>query len=292
MRPQLAILFLTALLPFLCVDASQVAQVDNRLEVYFDYDAWDDLWTEIVSLLNPANIAEKIQKALFVSNLLGMPSMANADGIQVSPNSLDLAPEFLQRSLETLFSEETGTLSRFFETVINGTVALRVALHDLLELTSADSVLSSDAPLAPVLGTVATFVAIVRDDFRARFTLPAMAPGHAKREKHVSDALEYLQQLAIRPAKSHGEVIERHLARAKPLLHNVGVLIGDVAELYPEAIEAVLSVGAVLWPEAVLVRSLVILYCFGPYVLGKDVIGGWLVSETSRIWQMQVVLRS
>ncbi|KAF8131026.1 hypothetical protein EV363DRAFT_192798 [Boletus edulis] len=224
-----------------------------------------------------------------------MPSMANADSIQVS---LDLAPEFLQRGLENIFSEETGTLSRFFETVINGTVALRVALHDLLELASADSVLSSDAPLAPVLDTVATFVAIVRDDFRARFPLPAMAPGHAKREKHVSDALEYLQQFAIRPTKNHGieqEVIERHLAGAKPLLHNVGVLIGDVAELYPEAIEALLSVGAVLWPEAVLVRSLVILYCFGPYVLGKDVIGGWLfkqVSETSRIWQMQVVLRS
>jgi hypothetical protein len=45
---------------------------------------------------------------------------------------------------------------------------------------------------------------------------------------------------------------------------------GDVAELYPAAIEAlVLNVSAVLLPEAVFLRSLVILYCFGPYVLGK-----------------------
>lgn len=45
---------------------------------------------------------------------------------------------------------------------------------------------------------------------------------------------------------------------------------GDVAELYPAAIEAViLNLSAVLLPEAVFLRSLVILYCFGPYVLGK-----------------------
>ncbi|KAF8438620.1 hypothetical protein L210DRAFT_3646877 [Boletus edulis BED1] len=132
--------------------------------------------------------------------------MANADSIQVSPNSLDLALEFLQRGLEKIFFEETGTLGRFFETVINGTVALRVALHDLLELASADSVLSSDAPLAPVLDTVAMFVAMCA-------TVTTFGQGsHSLRwpqatqsgEKHVSDALEYLQQLAIRPTRNHG----------------------------------------------------------------------------------------
>ncbi|KAF8130344.1 hypothetical protein EV363DRAFT_1417424 [Boletus edulis] len=221
----------------------------SRGNTLFDYDACDDLWTEIASFLDPANIAEKIQLSKY------------------RPNSLDLALEFLQRGLEKIFFEETGTLGRFFETVINGTVALRLA--------SADSVLSSDAPLAPVLDTVAMFVAMCA-------TVTTFGQGsHSLRwpqatqsgEKHVSDALEYLQQLAIRPTRNHG--IEQKVL-------NPSFITWE----FKLAIEALLSVGAVLWLEAVLVQSLVILYCFGSYVLGKDVI------ETSTIWQMQVVLRS
>lgn len=99
--------------------------------------------------------------------------------------------------------------------------------------------------------------------------------------KRVSVALERLQRLVIHLARDHEieqEVIERHLARVKPFLHDLGVLVGevdlrrcgvirldvlirctyragDVAELYPVAIEAlVLNISAVLLPEALFLR--------------------------------------
>lgn len=65
---------------------------------------------------------------------------------------------------------------------------------------------------------------------------------------------------------------------------------GDVAELYPAAIEAlVLNLSALLLPEAVFLRSLVILYCFGPYVLGKGEPLTWAKSWGSCLLDLRVV---
>jgi hypothetical protein len=161
--------------------------------------------------------------------------MANADKVRpearVSPNSPDSGPELLQRSLKTFFSEETGKIIRSFETVINSPVALSLgmAVHDVLEFVSSDSVPSNNAPFTQLLKKVATSVAIARDDVRAKLPLPATAPGHAERAKHVSEVLKHLQQLVIRLTRNHEieqEVVERHLACVNPFLHDVGVLIG------------------------------------------------------------------
>ena len=86
--------------------------------------------------------------------------------------------------------------------------------------------------------------------------------------------------------------------------------IGDVAELYPSAVEAfVLNVSAIILPEAVFLRSLVILYCCGPYALGQgephqsakggtclfslgaiaDAIGGWLLKHVSEVLKATIV---
>ncbi|KAG8218204.1 hypothetical protein J3R82DRAFT_3765 [Butyriboletus roseoflavus] len=246
-------------------------------------------WTGFVSLLNLASIVERIQEASFVKSSNDIPLMANSDEdqseAQASSGFSDSGPEPLQRSLEAILSEETGKFIWSFGTMISSTMALGMVVHDVLESASSDSVPSSNALFTPPLKQVALLIAIVYDDFRAKFPLPVTAPGHAARVKRVSKVLGRLQQLVVRLARDYEieqEVIERHLARVKPLLHDVGVLIGDVAELYPGAIEALV----VLLPEAMFLRSLVILYCSGPYVFGKDAISGWLlkhVSETLRV---------
>lgn len=103
-----------------------------------------------------------------------------------------------------------------------------MAFQDILESASSEIVPSDTFAL--LLKQLATFVAIARDYVLARFPLPAMAPGHAKREIDVSGAIERLQQLVIRVARNYNpeqEVVERHLARVKPFLHDVGVLIGE-----------------------------------------------------------------
>ena len=170
----------------------------------------------------------------FISNLFNISLAAIADKAQpesqASPNTPESEPEFLQRSLEVLFSEETGRIIRSFETVINSTVALGTAFNDALESASSDSVSSDNTSFSPLLKKVATFVATARDDLRARFPLPATAPGHAEREKHVSAALEHLQQFVTRLARNHKieqEAVERHLTHVTPLLHDMGVLIGE-----------------------------------------------------------------
>lgn len=158
--------------------------------------------------------------------------MVQSDNVQsetqTSSNSPD--PELFQQTLEALLSEETGKIMRSFETVVNSTIALGAAFHDVLESASSDSVPSSNAPFMQLLQKVAKLIVIARDDVRARFPFPATASGHAERVKSVSEALERLQRLVIRLAKNHEieqKVIERHLARAKPVLHDVGVLIGE-----------------------------------------------------------------
>ena len=232
---------------------------------------------------------------MFIESIHGIPLKANSDEFQpearVSPNFPGDEPEPLQRNLEALLFEETGKVIQSFQTMISSIVALGMLLREVFESASSENVPSSNAPFTPLLKQVAKLIAIARDDFRAKFPLPATAPGHATRVKHVSEALEHLQQLVVRLARDYEieqEVIERHLARVEPLLRDVGVLIGkvdprrctrrfdsvycagDVAELYPGAIEVlVLNISAVLLPEAVFLRSLVILYCSGPYVLGK-----------------------
>jgi len=127
-------------------------------------------------------------------------------------------------------SEETGKITRSFETVINSTVALGMAFNDVLRSASSDGGPLNNTSLAPVLKNLAAFVAVARDDFRARLPLPATAPGHAERVIYVSWALEQLQHVVIRRARDNEigqEVIEHYLARVNPFLHDVGVLIGE-----------------------------------------------------------------
>ena len=221
--------------------------------------------------------------------------MVNSRNIRSEAQALPISPdggsELLPKGLEALLSEETETIIGSFETMLSSSTSLGVAFHDVLEFASSDS----NAPFTPLLKPLAMLVSTALDDFRAQFLLPATAPGHATRVKNVSEALERLRRHLVRLARDHEieqEVIERHLARSIPFLRDIGVLIGennlwrsgvieldgsdagycagDVAELYPAAIEAlVLNLSAVLLPEAVFLRSLVIMYCLGPYVLGR-----------------------
>lgn len=140
---------------------------------------------------------------------------------------MDGGPE---QTLETLFSEEAGKIMRSFETMIDSTIALGMALYDVLDSTSSNNPHSSDAPPNSLPKNVAKLVVAARDDFRARFPFPATAPGHAARVKSVSEALGHLQRLFIRLARHQGVeqgVIEHYLTRVNPLLHDVGVLIGE-----------------------------------------------------------------
>ena len=114
--------------------------------------------------------------------------------------------------------------------MINSTVALGMAFHDVLESPSSDSLPANIAPLYPLLKGMVKLLAIARDDIQAKFPLPSTAPGHAERAKHVFEVLERLQRLVVRLAKDHEikpEVVERHLTRVKPFLHDMGVLIGE-----------------------------------------------------------------
>lgn len=169
-------------------------------------------------------------------SLLSIPLTESARRVRphapapTSPNSLDSTPGLHLRSLETIFSEEIGKIIRSIETAINSTVTLGTVLNDIIESGSSDSLPLENAPYAPLLKKVATYVATARDDFRTRFPLPATAPGHAKRAEYVAKAMERIQRLVIRLARKNGieqEVMERYLTRLKPFLHEVGVLVGE-----------------------------------------------------------------
>ncbi|KIJ08010.1 hypothetical protein PAXINDRAFT_18822 [Paxillus involutus ATCC 200175] len=85
--------------------------------------------------------------------------------------------------------------------------------------------------------------------------------------------------------------MESHLAVLRPYIEELLVLVGDVAELHPTVLEAdVLNPNAVLLPEAMFIRSLVILYCFGPYVLGKHAIGGWVFRQALEVLKARAII--
>ncbi|KAF8844776.1 hypothetical protein BDN67DRAFT_877947, partial [Paxillus ammoniavirescens] len=109
----------------------------------------------------------------------------------------------------------------------------------------------------------------VLDDFVANLRMPASAPGHVERVRSVSESVEQAQQLILLVGETYGVkqgVMEPHLAVVRSYIEELWILVGDVAEIYPTVIEAVvLNLSAVLLPEAMFIRSLVILYCFGPY---------------------------
>ncbi|KIJ11461.1 hypothetical protein PAXINDRAFT_15673 [Paxillus involutus ATCC 200175] len=139
----------------------------------------------------------------------------------------------------------------------------------------------------------------------------ASAPGHAERVRSVSQSVELAQQLILFLGETYGVkqgVMESHLAVLRPYIEELLVLVGDVAELHPTVLEAdVLNPNAVLLPEAMFIRSLVILYCFGPYVLGKhesswvllerrandaiaDAIGGWVFKRALEVLKARAII--
>lgn len=190
--------------------------------------------------------------------------------------------------------EETSKITHSVETLIDSTVALGTALNDILLSGSLDGAAPLNNPLlTPLLKEIAKIVAIAQEEFRTKFPLPSTAPGHTQRTKRVSEVLEHLQRVVVHLASDQGmelEAIERHLARIEPFIHSALVLVGesdcwccvlvqlsdlvachlgDVAELYPAAVQAlVLSLSAVLLPET-MVLPMFMLYSLGPHVLGE-----------------------
>ncbi|KAF9224488.1 hypothetical protein BS17DRAFT_76945 [Gyrodon lividus] len=165
------------------------------------------------------------------------------------------------------------------------TTALDTTLRSIFE--SSDDTTGGNAQLHALSKKIVARMTSALDDLLAKFPVPASAPGHVERVRSVLEFVEQGQQWTVRLGKTYGVeqgVLEPHLATLRPYVHELGVLIGDVAELYPTAIEAlVLNLSAVLLPEAIFIRSLVILYCFGPYVLGKDAISGWVFKQISEV---------
>ncbi|KIJ05162.1 hypothetical protein PAXINDRAFT_21559 [Paxillus involutus ATCC 200175] len=204
----------------------------------------------------------------------------------------DPSPELFQQAFEALRSGDISKLTETFETLVNSTVTLDTALRSILE--SLDEMAGQDAQLHALSKKIVAYIMGGLDDFVANLRMPASAPGHAERVRSVSESIEQAQQLINFVGETYGVkqgVMEPHLAVVRPYAEELWVLIGDVAELYPTAIEAVvLNLSAVLLPEAMFIRSLVILYCFGPCVLGKDAIGGWVFKQALEVLKAQAII--
>lgn len=188
--------------------------------------------------------------------------LADAMGDTFSTGILEKStPELLQQAFEALVSGDISKLTESFETLSTKMAAL---------ITSA------------------------LDDLLAQFPMPASAPGHVGRVRSVWETVELAQKLLIQYWKACGfeqGMLEPYLAAVRPYVHELLVLLGDIAELYPTAIEVVvLNLSAVLLPEAGFTSWLLILYFFGPYGIGKDAIGEWVFRQALEFLKAQEII--
>ncbi|KIJ61002.1 hypothetical protein HYDPIDRAFT_116510, partial [Hydnomerulius pinastri MD-312] len=253
-------------------------------------------WKDFVSFLHPSYVADKIQEGYQMPfNSLtdafhdilragsaeeeAKPGSEADTGVpQSSPSDSATPPEPdpLQQALKALLSRDPSKLADTWGSLLNSTITLGSSFSTIIESSSftnatADAINSTHIDV--LTRKLATFLTITQEELLAKLPTPASAPGHAERARTVSASVEQAQEWILRLGMTYGfaeSELEPHLLTVMPYAEQLGVLIGDVTELYPTAIEAlVLNLSAVLLPEAVFIRSLVILYCFGPYVLGK-----------------------
>ncbi|TFL00795.1 hypothetical protein BDV98DRAFT_568731 [Pterulicium gracile] len=119
----------------------------------------------------------------------------------------------------------------------------------------------------------------VQRSLEAQFPHPDGAPSHEERSGRVRAALSQAKESFVRLSVAHGieeEKARESFGKIEPLVHDLVVLAGDLAEQHPKLLEAILIGGIMLIiPENLLLRPIFGLLGWGPYGPVKGSFAAW-----------------
>jgi len=133
--------------------------------------------------------------------------------------------------------------------------------------------------LDDILSSIEKVLADLFEKLKEEFPAPDHAPSHEMRLGNVSMILERAEDAIVRVGVDHGmseTKLRAHLDKLRPLIVDVVVTIGDLAEQHPVLLGALLvSATLMIIPESWLLRPLLRLFGFGPYGPVKGSTAAW-----------------